>query len=270
MPRFMLSPLVGAALTVWTVTATAAPVELLSHRAAYRLSLADAGATSGLTAVQGGLVMEWRAGCDGWISNQRLGFVADTTEGSGFSYDVRFTSWESLDDTQLRFNVRSYDDGSMTDEFRGEASLDQPGASGEVRYSEPEGQTVQLPQGTLFPTGHVRKLIEAAKAGQLVVDSEVFDGSGPDALTRVTAVIGQPKTVTTSAAEAGGSATSERRWPVSLAYHSLATATETPDFEIAFEMNEGGVLYNLMLNYGDFTLKGDLEQLDTFPAPSCN
>jgi hypothetical protein len=266
----LLPPLAGAALAVWTTMAVAAPVDLLSHRAAYRLSLADAGATSGLTGVQGGLVMEWRAGCDGWISNQRLGFVADTTEGSGFSYDVRFTSWESLDDTQLRFNVRSFDDGSMTDEFRGEASLKNPGADGEVHYSEPEGETIRLPEGTVFPTGHVRKLIEAAERGQLVVDSEVFDGSGPDALTRVSAVIGQARMVEVAASAGGAPATSEKRWPVSLAYHSLTTQSETPDFEISFAMNDGGVLYDLMLNYGDFTLKGDLEKLETFPAPSCN
>ena len=71
--------------------AAAPAVDLLSHRAAYRLSLAQAGRPS-LAHVRGGLVLEWRAACDGWLSQQRLGFVAESDDGPGFSYDVRFSS----------------------------------------------------------------------------------------------------------------------------------------------------------------------------------
>ena len=63
-----------AALLLAAYPAIAAPaVDLLSHRAAYRLSLAKADSGSGLAQVRGGLVLEWRADCDGWLSQQRLG-----------------------------------------------------------------------------------------------------------------------------------------------------------------------------------------------------
>ncbi|HET6466844.1 MAG TPA: DUF1849 family protein [Geminicoccaceae bacterium] len=263
MSRLLLPALAGAALAA-AAAAQAAPVELLSHRAAYRLSLAEAAAASGLAEVEGALVMEWRAGCEGWISNQRLGFVAGTSEGPGFSYDVRFSSWESLDNTRLRFNVRSFDDGSMTEEFRGQAVLEAPGGPGQVRYTTPERDEIELPAGTLFPTEHVRRLIGAARRGELVVTHEVFDGSGPEGLTRVSAVIGDSKPARPAPGDVG-----ERRWPVSLAYHDLGSADATPNFEIAFELSEGGVLYDVVLDYGDFSLKAELEQLETFPAPSC-
>ena len=102
-----------------------------------------------MSQVRGGLVLEWRAACDGWISQQRLGFVAEADDGPGFAYDVRFSSWESLDNTQLRFNVRSFDGPNMHEEFRGLAELMAPGGTGAVHYQIPDGQDVSLPAGTI-------------------------------------------------------------------------------------------------------------------------
>jgi hypothetical protein len=242
----------------------APPVELLSHRAAYRLSLLRSDGAAGLSQVRGGLVLEWRAACDGWLSQQRLGFVASADEGPGFTYDVRFSSWESRDSTQLRFNVRSFDGQELKEEFRGLARLEGPGGAGMATYSLPEEDEIELPAGTIFPTAHVEQLIEAATAGERLVTRQVFDGSGEDALTKATAVIGDAKTVRR---DEGGE---ERRWPVSLAYFPLAAGGDAlPQFEIAFDLSEGGVLHGVTLDYGEFTLKADLEKLETFARPTC-
>jgi hypothetical protein len=265
-PRAAAAPAAAAlAFLLLAPPARAAPgVELLSHRAAYRLSLLRSDGAAGLSQVRGGLVLEWRAACDGWLSQQRLGFVATADEGPGFTYDVRFSSWESRDSTQLRFNVRSFDGTELKEEFRGLARLQGPGGAGTATYSLPEEDEVELPAGTIFPTAHVEQLIEAARAGERVVTRQVFDGSGEDALTRATAVIGDPKTVER---DGGGE---ERRWPVSLAYFPLvATDDALPQFEIAFELSEGGVLHGVTLDYGEFKLKADLEKLETFARPAC-
>jgi hypothetical protein len=252
-----------AALLVATgVPALAAPVDLLSHRAAYRLSLAEPHASGGLASVEGALVMEWRASCEGSLSTQRLGFVAETAEGPGLSYDVRFSSWESPDNTRLRFSVRTFEGDRLAEEFRGQAALEGLGGRGLVRYTDPAPSVVELPAGTLFPTEHLRQLIAAARAGERVVTHEVFDGSGPEALTRVTAAIGPPRPAT-------GDATAPRRWPVSLAYHSVKSTDAVPEFEIAFELAEDGVLHDVTLDYGDFTLRAELEQLERFAPPRC-
>jgi hypothetical protein len=241
------------------------PVELLPHRAAYRLKLADVGGAGRLTGVQGGLVLEWRAACDGWLSQQRLGFVAQAEEGQGFTYDVRFSSWEAKDNTQLRFNVRSFDGKELHEEFRGLARLDGPGGKGAASYAIPEGERVDLPPGTIFPTEHVVELIEAAQAGERFVTRQVFDGSGEDALTRATAVIGAARTATLP--DGGGT---ETRWPVSLAYFPLGGDDALPQFEIAFELSQGGVLRDVTLDYGDFRLQAELEKLEALAAPVCD
>jgi hypothetical protein len=262
----MLSLRCGALAALLAAVASplaAAPVDLLSHRAAYRLSLADSDAVGGLSGVRGALVIEWRASCEGWLSTQQLGFVAETAEGSGFSYDVRFSSWESVDNRRLRFSVRTFDETGLADEYRGQATLDGPEGHGVVTYAEPADSVVELPRGTLFPTEHVRSLIRAARDGRKVVSHDVFDGSGPEALTHVTAVIGPARV-----SHATGAA-DQPLWPVSLAYHSPSQPEETPQFELAFQMAPDGVLYDVTLDYGEFTLKGDLERIQRFDAPEC-
>ena len=244
--------------------AAAPAVDLLSHRAAYRLSLAHADSASGMNRVVGGLVLEWRAACDGWLSQQRLGFVAEMDEGPGFTYDVRFSSWESLDSTQLRFNVRTFDGPAMQEEFRGLAKLAAPGDAGVAEYQLPEAEEVTLPAGTIFPTTHVTEIIAAAQAGERIITRQVFDGSGEAALTRATAVIGAPRQV---ALVAGG--TPEQTWPVSIAYFAADGEDVLPQFEIAFDLSDGGVLSNVRLNYGDFSLRAELEKLETFARPDC-
>jgi hypothetical protein len=262
----LLAVALGAAVAEPVITAhpAAAAVELLSHRAAYRLSLAEgSSATGGVAAVRGGLVIEWRDSCAGAISNQRLGFIASLEEGGDSTYDVRFSSWESPDNKQLRFTVRSFDDGYLYEEFRGEATLDDAGA-GHAAFSEPPGEELALPQGTLFPSEHLRQLIIGAERGEVVISHEVFDGSGPEGLSRVTAVIGKSR-----AAPVDGDESGKLRWPVTLAYHEAHGADDMPVFEIAFQLSDRGVMHDLVLDYGDFTLEGELEQLDTFAAPEC-
>jgi hypothetical protein len=234
--------------------------DMLSHRAAYRLSLGKTDSGAGLESVRGALVVEWRADCSGWLSQQRLGFVARTNEGPGFTYDVRFSSWEAPDYTRLRFQTRSFDDGKPGDAFVGAAALDARGGKGEARYTEPKDEQIELPPGTLFPTEHVLRLIEAANAGEQIVEHYVFDGSGPDALNKVTAVIGRP--------QPGGEG-EEQHWPVRLAYYDITKADALPQFQLSFALSPRGVLNNLVLDYGDFALKGELEKLETLPVPAC-
>ena len=257
--------LAALALGAFVAQPAMAAVELLSHRAVYALSLAQsASGMGGVSDVRGGLVMEWRDSCAGAISNQRLGFVASVGDAPGFTYDVRFSSWESPDHTQLRFNVRSFDGGVLFEEYQGEASRDEVG--GKAAFAKPAGETLALPRGTLFPTEHMVRLIEGARDGEVVVSHDVFDGSGVDGLSRVTAVIGRP---ITAEAVADAAAADELRWPVSLAYHEVTRADDVPTFELTFELSERGVLYNLVLDYGDFALQADLEQLEAFEAPDC-
>ena len=266
--RTVLPGLIAAA-----AAALAAPppvaAGLASHRAAYRLSLADSERSLDLVRADGVLGIEWRIACDGWLSRQFLAFKAHTQEGEELSYDVRFSSWESSDNRRLRFTVRRFDEGGRIDEeFRGEAVLENDGATGGgvARFTAPEARTVPLPPGTIFPTEHMQTVLASARSGERLVSHAVFDGSGFDALTQVTAVIGQPRADGKSEEEKEDA---RRSWPVSMAYYDAAKGDDLPDFEVAFVLDDDGVLRELVLDYGEFRLNAVLEDLERLPPPDC-
>jgi len=253
----------GLLVMTWSFAAGAT---LQPHIAAYRLSLAGE-PTLGLpfSEVRGGLVIEWRRACDGWLSRQRLAFVGTLEEGGDLSHDVRFTSWEALDGSRMRYSYRSYGDEELQEDFRGEARLE-PSAGGVATFTEPSQREVELPPRTIFPTAHIEQVLEGARAGERFVSHQVFDGAGFDSLTQITSVIGQPQTAAPSARDEheGG-----RAWPVSMAYYDLHDSSDMPKFEAEFLLGENGVLRDVVLDYGDFRLDATLENLELMAPPDC-
>jgi hypothetical protein len=254
--------LVALVTALWSSAADAA---LQAHVAAYRLSLAGAvGMANPFSEVRGGLVIEWRLACDGWLSRQRLAFVGTLQEGGDLSHDVRFSSWEALDGSRMRYSYRSYGNDELQEEFRGEAVL-APSEGGVATFTTPSERRIELPAGTMFPTVHIQEVLRGARAGERFVSHEVFDGAGFDSLTQITSVIGQPRLVEPLADQNEQA----RAWPVSMAYYELRAPADTPKFEAGFLLGEDGVLRDVVLNYGDFKLKGALETLELLERPNC-
>ena len=268
----ILMSAIGLLVSAGSAQAQAA---LQPHLAAYRLALDRQQGVSALVEVRGGLVIEWQRECDGWVSRQRLGFVAATEDGGSISHDVRFTSWEASDGSRLRYVVRSFENNELQQEYRGIAELE-PDDGGVADFTEPHEAEVTLPPGTVFPTEHIQLVLQAAEAGRRFVSHEVFDGFGFDALTQVTSVIGAPRPlepVPGHAPDVG----SKSAWPVSMAYYNadrgdsgkVDRGESEPEFETTFMLDAKGVLYDVHLDYGDFRLEADLEELKLLERPSC-
>jgi hypothetical protein len=247
-----------------TLAAPPAAAALQPHRAFYRLDLGQTRGMDPLLGVRGGLVIEWRLACDGWLSRQRLGFVAATEDGAGLARDVRFSSWEATDGSSLRYTVRSFEGDALEEEFRGEARIKEQGG-GLANFSRPEEVEVPLPSGTVFPTEHLERVLLSAERGERLLTHEVFDGWGFDSLTQITTVIGEPATLPPSADGPEG----QRAWPVSMAYYDVDSQSDVPDFEANFLLTPDGVMHELVLDYGDFMLDATLERLELLEQPAC-
>lgn len=255
-----------AALTLASSTALAA---LESHRAAYRLKLDQSNRMTGLAGVDGGLVIEWKRACDGWLSHQRLGFIASTESGVGFSHDVRFSSWEAADGSEMRYTVRSFEGDQLREEYMGEASIDSFESGGVASFTRPDRKEVDLPPGTVFPADHFNRILAEADGGGSFISHEVFDGWGFDALTQVTSVIGQLRPYEPSNDQELTANSDARAWPVSMAYYNKSDGSDLPEFEAKFMLTEDGVLQELLLDYGDFRLKATLAEFERLDEPAC-
>lgn len=256
----------SAIVLLGTASGALAQAALQPHVAAYRLDLDNRSGPGILVAVRGGLVIEWSRECEGWASRQRLGFVARTDGGDVFNHDVRFTSWEATDGSRMRYVVRSFEDDTLKEEFRGIAELG-PDASGVADFSSPEAQEVELPPGTVFPTEHINLVLAAAEAGDRFVSHEVFDGYGFDALTQVTSVIGAARAVEVDDG-IDSDLVGKMVWPVNMAYYRKEGEGE-PEFQAIFLLDDQGILYDVLLDYGDFRLEASLEVLELLDSPDC-
>ncbi|MGI9438032.1 MAG: EipB family protein [Geminicoccaceae bacterium] len=239
------------------------------HRAAYRLSLINAHRMSGLSGVTGGLVIEWQRACDGWLSHQRLGFVAATEASVDFRHDVRFSSWEAIDGSKMRYTVRSFDGDQLLEEYMGEAEITSPERGGVAVFSKPDQREVALPPGTVFPTEHIRQVLAEANGGGSFASHDVFDGWGFDALTQVTSAIGRQRPYQPSNDDELSSDADADAWPVSMAYYNSNQKSDLPEFEAEFMLTEQGVLQELLLDYGDFRLKATLAEFELLDEPAC-
>jgi len=263
----MIGRLALAALALASIAgpSTALAATLVPHRAAYRLSLAPLPQTQ-LAELQGQLVIEWKATCDLWLSYQRMAFVAVQLDGQMFGHDVHYSSAEDKAGRTLQFSVQTFDGPEQVEAYRGRADL-VPGDGGAAVFTTPEAERVELPAGSIFPAAHLEDVLRRAARDERLMTHRVFDGWGYDSLVQVTTVIGSRETRPTDLD--GSSDPSDVAWPVSMAYYDQGGEPDVPNFEAAFLLSDNGVLHQLELNYGDFTVDGELAEVELFERPDC-
>ena len=242
--------------------------ELLPHRAVYDLSLYERTERSGITAISGRMVYEFNgSSCDGYTVNFRFVTEFDTEEFSRL-IDEQSTTYEGPEGESFDFSMRSYLDGNLDREARGSAVPEEGGTH--VSVERPEQTEYDLGP-SLFPTQHLKDLLEKIAEGRTFYETTIFDGSeaGSKVMT-TTVVVGRQSTLAADDPEhdllaAVGEPT---YWPVNIAYFDLqsgdATGEGMPTYRIAFKLNESGVTHDLVMDYGDFAIAGQLVELEAF------
>jgi len=245
----------------------AAPAEVAPHRAVYDLSLDNTRGHGDVADVSGTMLFEWADSCDGWSVTQRtaMSFTYQTGETVDLGWNV--VTWESKDGLRYRFFIRNFENGSVKDEYRGEAHLDGHGKGGAADYTLPEKRTVALPPGVLFPTAHTIELMKRVEAGDKFFWATVFDGFDNDGLSDISAAI-----ATRLKTEAGAGS----RFPllaagpssrVSLAFYNRDSDSAEPEHEQVLRLHQNGVVEDITLDFGNFSVAGKLKELKSLPPP---
>jgi hypothetical protein len=249
------------------------PVKLAPHRAVYDLSLARSSGSRGVESARGRIAFDFGGdACDGYTLNYRQVTILDSGETGTRTLDVRTATFEAGDGRSMRFKTDSTMEGMSGDSVDGDADTNTDGSLS-IRLKRPKPETLEVPGGLAFPTGHMRMLIEAARKGETTVATRLYDGSDNGRKIYDTlAMIGRR-------IEPGGAELEQAvrqpalgklsRWPMTISYFTAGTGDQTPAYTISFELYENGVSRALKLDYGDFALKGDLQALDVQPTSEC-
>lgn len=260
---------VAAVLFAGGLPAQPAATPLQSHRAVYSMSLASTPNRSEVVSADGRMLYRFARSCDGWtVENRtvlRLGYEDDRDVDTVWT----FASWESLDGLNFSFHARYEQDGQTIERLDGEARLDGPGKGGRVEFTRPEERTVELPPGTVFPTQHVRLLIDAAERGNKTLAKVVFDGASIDNPYFVNGVFGPLKTADAERLAKAAGLPVLPSWWTRMAFFPVDNDEPVPEFEISADYRSDGIADNVVQYFREFALRLRLRELSSIPPPEC-
>lgn len=265
-----LSSIVLACLALVASFPASAARFLAPHRAVYDLSLDKATDKSGITGIVGRMVYEFNgSACEGYTVNFRFVTQIDTSETSRLT-DQQTTSFEDREGRTFDFSTRSFTDQEPDKEVKGTATREPSGIS--VKLEKPAVKAIPL-GASQFPTQHLIEMLGKAEQGEDFYETTLFDGSDEaDRIMTTSVVIGKPAAVKPEDPEKGalGSIEADPFWPVTIAYFDTGKQESAgeglPTYRISFKLHKSGITRDLVMDYGDFSIRGKLVNLAVYKS----
>jgi len=240
---------------------------LASHRGIYELRLDRARENAGIVEVSGAMLYELIDACESWATRQRFSMTLRNREGTELETGSDYATLESMDGRTLRFSLTQVTQGAVSSRVAGQAELAADG-SGTVRYSESETRELPLPTGTLLPNTHTIAALNAARAGQRLLVAPIFDGTSADGAQQTTTFLSpwqgpQPVANLPSLSALGSS---RMRIAFFEPDAEQAGGASTPSYEVSLRYFENGVADDMIMDFGDFTVRARLVRLEDAPG----
>ena len=253
----------------FALLAAAAPAsaQVSPHLALYTMSLGNTRGDSGVVEARGTMAYRWGETCDGWTIEQRYRLKLRYAENADVDIESNFVTWESKDGRRYHFNQKETRNGEVSQEVRGEAHLDGPAKGGAVDFAKPQAHTMTLAPGVLFPSAHTLLLIDKARHGENFVSRHVFDGSADENASQVSAVIGAKLDPDAEAKK--NPLLNRPGWRMRLAFFPVDPKVEKPDYELGMQMLDNGVSRDMLIDYGDYSIRAKLDDIEAVARPNC-
>jgi hypothetical protein len=276
----MLGTLIAAATLIGSfgaqrATALTPAGELASHRAVYELKLAHTRGNSPAVAARGRILYDFSgSACEGYALQFRQVSELDNGEGKVSLSDLRSTTWEDGAAKKFIFKSQNYLNETLIDSVDGQAERQHDKVA--VSLTRPAAKTFDLEAAMVFPTDHMRRIIEAAREDKNILELPIYDGSEKgekvyNTLTVIGPAIAPNERVPTDAAAGSQALAGLKRWPVTVSYFdkSASGGDQAPVYAIKFELYENGVSRALMLDYNDFAISGELTSIELRESAPC-
>ena len=238
---------------------------MVPHLAIYDLQLENASDKSGITGLVGRMAYEFNgSSCEGYTTRFRFVTRINMADSPARLTDQQMTSFEAANGKEFRFVSKTIIDQDVTSETDGVAKI----ANGNMTVSlkKPKETEVKL-KSAAFPTIQTEEVIRQAKAGRHFYRTVLFDGSDDaDRLTEATVVVGdkvegKPDNETKMMGKLG----KEPYWPVTISYFNDDENQDgLPVYRTSFFLYENGVTRDLVMDYGNFSVRGKLQTFKLF------
>lgn len=267
-----MSMSLGLLVVPWAASAQD-KVIFAPHRAVYDLRLDTSKPSRSVDAATGRIAFDFTGdACEGYALSFRQVTEITSTETGSRQIDVRTTNFEDPDGKLFRFKTQSMLGGALADRVDGTA--EKQGSGHRVQITQPKRDRFDFGADVIFPSEHLKRIVQAGLRGQSTFNVQVYDGSDdgkqiydtfavigrkvePGNLSKVEEVARKPELQKLN------------RWPVSISYFKTGSGEVNPSYAISFDLFENGITRALVLDYRDFRMTGELVKLDLMPLSPC-
>ncbi|MDF1721934.1 MAG: DUF1849 family protein [Minwuia sp.] len=251
----------------------AAPVlaqNFTPHRAIYDLDVMDKPKATTFSQVDGRMVYEFDATCDGLIYSHRMLMNLVTQQGQTIRSEAVVSFLESKDGRSMRFSVRESYNGQVTSHREGTVKRSAIGELATVTFSRNEGEDKDtapdtLPRGTLFPLGHSLDMVRAATAGEIFHNARTFDGDDVSYVdTFISADRGDRETILPEAMK------QTEAWIMRVAFYRPDAIDSAPYYESQMRMFANGVSGSFTLETDNLSAIARLSEVELREKPICD
>ena len=252
-------------------TPPSSPVSLAAHRGIYDVTLRSAKNGSSVQGVKGTMLFDLSDTCDGWATQQQMQLHFNFADGEDSDVSSTVVTWEAKDSSTFRFNVKRVTDGQQDAAYKGVATM--ATAGGQASYTLPKDKAaIGLKAGTLFPTRHTSMILQKAMEGEKLFMRRVYDGSDEEGMVDASAFIGAKMDPSSLPAPEGAKAShllEQPLWPVRIAFYTPDSQTGEPEYEMELMLQQNGIARSMMIDYGEFSIIGELKTLEAGDVASC-
>ncbi|WP_208440596.1 cell envelope integrity EipB family protein [Bartonella raoultii] len=233
------------------------------HRAIYDFQLDSVSHEMTISGMTGRMVYELTgSACQGYTTRFRFISRTHMEDMPVRLTDQQTTSYETGDSRIFHFNVTDQVGQEIAHRAEGVAERVQDGIM--VKLKKPKEKEYKLAAAE-FPIMQLKNIIRNAKAGRHFYNVTVFDGTDKaDKVIKESIVIGE-KILPASDIETKkmGKLDEEESWPITISYFDDVEKKDgLPVYRTSFFLYENGVMRDLRMDYGTFTVRAQLNSLE--------
>ena len=262
-------------ICVWCCFSIRAAAEdrLTSHQAVYDITLAStAGGAAGVVNAKGKMSYKIQKVCNQWQTE------------SVFSLDIGY-ELSGLDTTNWKQTTRESADGCLFDfeVFVREKGKDRKDLAGravckndtkELVLSFPVRSSAVFPKNVVFPVQQTLRLLQAARQGKKSVAAYVYDGTRPESLYSVNAVISEPDPFRPRKVKGDADLIANQKiWRFDMAFFEEFATGNLPDgsplYEVSLYYYDNGISNEIVQDFKDYRLLSTLTELHRLPDLPC-
>ena len=238
---------------------------IVSHKAYYDLEFLTNDTTSLVDSGSGKSSFLIEKQCRGWSLKETFAITFNLNNKNNSKNFSIFSSFEDF--TSKNFSFEHLDKNNFEKEifYSGYIKKNKDLLDGMI--FEKNNEKLSFSGDILFPTEHLKILLENAKKNVSFHTAKVFFGSDKNNLVKVVSAFIGKKVDSDISIE--NNLLKKQVWPIQLSFYDLNQKNPNPKTKVIAYVDESGIAHSYSVDYGSYKMKGKLTSIEKVNKLKC-